>query len=165
MIDAVYTVSQSEFTEAQRIWCSRELKKLPGRVLVQVVSVIFGVFLGMSFGYVPAWLEIALGTSLLVIVLVCQWRKKAIRNYQFSMNADRMEAVHIHIDETGYRDEKTSVCGGWIAWPSFTGWRESTNVFVLGRNLTFITLPKSAIATEQQEELRALLRQHLGSPV
>ncbi len=165
MIDAVYTVSQSEFTEAQQIWCSRELKKLPGRVLVQVVSIIFGGFLGFGFHYLPRWLSIALGVSLLLIVLVSQWRKKAVRRYQFSLNADRMEAMHIYIDETGYRDEKASVSGGWIAWPGFTGWSEGPNVFVLGRNLNFIPVPKSAIAPEQQEELRALLREHLGSPI
>jgi hypothetical protein len=165
MIDVVYTLSQVEFAEAQRIWCSRELKKLPGRVMVQIVSIIFGGFLGFSFWFLPRWLSFALGVSLLLIVSVGQWRKKALRRYQFSLHADRMEAVHIYIDEMGYRDEKASICGGWIAWQGFTGWSESPNIFVLGRNLTFIAVPKSAIATEQQEELRALLIQHLGSPV
>jgi hypothetical protein len=162
MIQTVYAISRSEFVEAQKIWYSLEFKKLPGHWLLQVVSFIFGGFIYWSFRYLPAWLVLALVLSLLAQVLVTSWRKKAIRRYQYSMNAERFQEVEVRIDESGYRDQKAGECEGWIAWKSFTGWRESSEIFVLGRNLSFVTVPKRALAPSEQEELRAMLRARFG---
>jgi hypothetical protein len=163
MIDITFDLSQAEFSEAQQMWCPKELKKLPGRTLYQIISIIFGGFIGWSFQYLPAWLIGALCLSMLANVSLYLWRKKAIRRYQYSANAELMESVKVHIDETGYRNEKSTMCGGWIAWDGFNGWRESKNIFVLGRNLTFISLPKTAMSSAQQDELRTLLNSHLGA--
>jgi hypothetical protein len=157
VISTTYAISETEFVEAQKIWCSRELKKLPGRWLIQSVSILFGGFIGWSLTYLPRWLVVGLCGSLLAQVLVSVWRKKAIRHYQYSLNADRFREVEVQIDESGYRDQKPGVCSGWIGWNDFTGWRESDNVFVLGRNLSFVTVPKRALAPEEQQELRELL--------
>ena len=165
MIDVTYTLSQTEFSEAQKIWCSKQVKKLPGYVLYQVFSVVFGGLVGWSFRYLPIWLIGALSVSMLANVAVYLWRKKAIRRYQYSANAELMEAVQIHIDEVGYRNEKSGRCGGWIAWDGFTGWLENKKIFVLGRNMTFIVIPKAALSTEEQAELRSLVIQYLGKAI
>jgi YcxB-like protein len=162
MIETTYAISQNEFSEAQKIWCSRELKKLPGRWLIQTVGILLGGFIGWSFKYLPLWLVLAIAALLLAQVAVSMWRKKAIRRYQYSMNAERFQEVEVWIDESGYRDRKSGECEGWIAWKSFTGWRESADVFVLGRDLTFVTVPKRALNPMQQEELRAILKTRLG---
>jgi len=122
MIETAYAISRSEFAEAQKIWCSRELKKLPGRWLIQAVSILLGGFIGWSFKYLPPWLVLAIAVSLLAQVAVSMWRKKAIRRYQYSMNAERLLELEVWIDELGYRDRKSGECEGWIAWKSFTGW-------------------------------------------
>jgi hypothetical protein len=153
----VYAISETEFTEAQKIWCTKEYKKLPGRWVVQAVAIIFGGFVGWSFIYLPTWLVLALCGSLLAQMVVSAWRKKAIRHYQYSLHSERFREVEVQIDDTGYRDQKPGVCEGWIGWNDFTGWRENTNVFVLGRNLSFVTVPKRALTQEQQQELRGML--------
>lgn len=163
MIDVTYSISQPEFIEAQKMWCSREYKKLPGKTLYQTVSVVFGVFLGLSLPHLPLWLIASVSMCLIALVLVGQWRKNAVREYQFAQNAKQMEGIRVHIDEAGYQDEKADVCGGWISWSNFTGWRESPSIFVLGRNLKFVTIPKAPLSSEQQQELRALLQSHLGA--
>ena len=91
------------------------------------------------------------------------WRKKATRKHQYAANEEFMEEVHVHIDQTEYRSEKPEICESWMKWSSFTGWRESRNVFVFGRNLNFVTIPKGVLTPEQQNELRLLLQSHLGS--
>jgi hypothetical protein len=157
VISTVYAISEPEFTEAQKAWCSREFKKLPGRWVIQTVSIIFGGLVGWSFKYLPLWLVLALSGSLLAQIVVSAWRKKAIRHYQYSLSAERFREVEVQIDESGYRDQKPGVCECWIGWKDFTGWRESANVFILGRNLSFITVPKRVLTPEQQQELRGML--------
>jgi hypothetical protein len=163
VISTNYAISETEFVEAQKIWCPRELKKLPGRWLLQAVSIVFGGFVGWSFIYLPRWLVVGLCGSLLAQVVVSAWGKKAIRHYQFTLNADRFREVEVEIDESGYRDQKPGVCGGWIDWKDFTGWRESDNIFILGRNLSFVTVPKRALTPEQQQELRKVLSARFSS--
>jgi hypothetical protein len=165
MIQTAYTISETEFAEAQQIWCTLALKKLPGRWLVLGVSLLMGGFIGWSFQYLPFWLVCALGGSLLAFLFISQWRKKAIRHYQYTTNAEQWSDIEVWIDESGYRDEKLGRCGGWTAWTAFTGWREGTNVFILGRNLFFIPVPKSALTLEQQQELRTMLTARFGATV
>jgi hypothetical protein len=162
MIQMVYTISEAEFSEAQKLWCSRELKKLPGRWLTQGVGVLFGGFIGGSFHYLPLWLVCSLGGSLFALILVGQWRRKAIRHYQYTISAERFNDIEVSIDESGYRDRKAGKSEGWIGWSDFTGWRESANVFILGRNLTFVTIPKRALTAAQQDDLRVTLNTRLG---
>jgi hypothetical protein len=73
-----------------------------------------------------------------------------------------METVHATIDESGYRDERESVCGGWMSWASFNGWMEGSETFILGRFLNFVTIPKAALSEGQTVELRALLFEKIG---
>jgi hypothetical protein len=163
MIAVTYTISEANFNEAQKLWCPTASRNLPGRHLILGVSVILGGFIGWSLHFLPAWLSGCIGGSLLVLILVTQWRKKALRRYQFSLRAKGFEGVDVWIDSDGYRDERAGVCGGWIAWSSFTGWRETPNIFVLGRDLTFVTVPKSALSADQQAELRSILLTHMGT--
>jgi hypothetical protein len=162
MIEAVYAVSLDEYVEAQKLWCSASLKKLPGRRLIFIVSVAFGICVGASFHYLPLGLQLAVGGTMLLLVAVSSWRKKAVRAYQFKVNANALEEVHVRIDEEGYRDERPGVCGGWMGWNAITGWREGPKVFVLGRNFGFVTVPKGGLGAEQQAELRAMLSQRYG---
>jgi len=162
VIETTYFISQAEFIAAHKMWATLEYKRLPGRTLQSAACVIFGCALVVSFLYMPIGIAVALYMSLVAIILIGHWRRGEIRKYQYSQNAKQMEGLHVRIDDSGYWDEKTGIAGGWIAWTSFTGWLESPSVFVIGRNLTFTTVPKSALSTEQQQELRSLLQSHIG---
>ncbi len=162
MIETTFTISQDDFIEAQKPWCAREVKKLPGRLLLRNVSIVFGGFVGWSFHYLPVWVALSTATSLLALCLVTQWRKKALRRYQYARRIRIAETAHVRIDETGYHDDRPEMCKCWMAWGTFTGWIETSRVFIMGRDLTYITIPKASLSDEQQGELRALLNQKLG---
>lgn len=161
MIDLTYTISESEFIEAQTLWCPAAVKKLPGRVILNAAYLIFAGFLGWSIPHLAGWLQIALEGSLIGIVLIARWRRRSVARFQYFSTRDQFEDLHIRIDESGYSDEKPGRSGGWITWQGFTGWKEGSTVFVLGRTLQFITVPKAALSTEQQADLRALLTTHM----
>ena len=161
MIEAVYTVTAEEHAESQKLWCTPELKKLPGRRLLLAVSTALGVCIGLSLSRLPWWLALAMALSLASIWTVTLWRKKALKRYQYLLKQADLSNVHARIDDEGYHSERAGESSCWMGWRSFSGWRESAGVIVLGRHLTYITLPKSAFTTEQQEELRALLRRNI----
>jgi hypothetical protein len=158
MIDTTYSISQANFLEAQKMWCSDGYKHLPGRILYQFVSIVFGVLVGWSLRYLPLWMIGAVSVSLIAFYLVGQWRKNAIRKFQYSQNANQMQNMQVQIDETGYRDKKEGISEAWVSWNNFEGWRESKTIFVIGRNLNFVTIPKAGLTAEQEQELRDLLR-------
>lgn len=162
MIDTTYTISEAEFAQANALWCGDAAKKLPGYIPLQITYGVFGACIGWSLHYMPAWLWIALILSMLAVQLIVRWRRKVIRKRQFLHMSGRISDVHVRIDETGYADEKPNCCRGWNAWAGFTGWKEGSLVFVLGRNLSFTTVPKAALSLEQQDELRALLKAQIG---
>ncbi len=162
MIDTTYTISEAEFAQANALWCGDAAKKLPGHIPLQITYAIFGACIGWSLHYMPAWLWIALILSMLAVQLIVRWRRKVIRKRQFLHMSGRISDVHVRIDETGYEDEKPDCCRGWNAWTGYTGWREGSLVFVLGRNLSFTTVPKAPLSLEQQDELRALLKSQIG---
>ena len=162
MIEMVCAVSLAEATEARKLWLPKEVKKLPGHTLVLAASVISGCFLGFSLPYLPLWLRITLSASLLGLVGIIEWRKKAIRKYQHAINAEHRETARVRLDETGYHDEKEGSCRCWIGWSGFSNWREGPNIIILGRKLTYLTLPKAALSKEQLDELRTLLKSKIG---
>jgi hypothetical protein len=165
VIETTYTISQPEFIEAHKMWCSTEYKRFPGRTLQLVLCAFLGGAIGGTIFFSPPWLSVALYLSLFAMIFVSRWRQNAIRKYQFTQNAKQMEEVHVRFDDMGYHDEKADMCGGWIAWGNFSGWREGSTFFVIGRNLTFVTVPKAALTPEQQQELRSLLQSRLGASI
>jgi len=162
MIETTYTLAEEDFQEASKLWCKKEVKKLPGHALVLALAGIFGVFMGMGLSKLPPWHTLAFALIMLTWVLLSKWRRKAIAHRQFEMKGTESRDIRIRIDDTGYSDEKTDSCGGWINWPGFSGWRETPRIFVLGRQLQFVTIPKSGLTSEQQNDLRALLQAKLG---
>ena len=162
MIEMICAVSLAESNEARKLWCPKEVKKLPGHTLVLGASVFFGCCLGISLPYLPLWLGITLSVSFLALVGIIEWRKTAIRKYQHAVNAEHRETAHVRLDETGYHDEKEGSCRCWIGWSGFCNWREGPNTIILGRKLTYLTLPKAALSKEQLNELRTLLKSKIG---
>jgi len=162
VIKTTYTISEAEFVEAQKVWCAKEARKLPGRSLVFGLSIVLGVCIGLSFTYLPIWLSTAFVLTLAAQIAASYWRKRALRSHAYAVNSKRMEEVRVQIDDAGYQDERPGLCGGWMKWDSFTGWQEAKSVFILGRNMTFVTIPKRGLESSQQDELRTLLTKYLG---
>ena len=162
MIDTVYTVSEAEFSQANTIWCGGAARKIPGYVPLQFTYAVFGACIGWSLRYLPSWLWIGLILSMVAVQLIVRWRRKFLKKRQFLHMSGRMAELHVQIDDSGYRDEKSGCCGGWNAWSGYTGWKEGPLVFVLGRNLSFTTVPKAPLSPEQQTELRLLLESKIG---
>lgn len=162
MIETTYTLAEEDFQEASRLWCKKEVKKLPGHTLVLCLAAAFGGLLAHAIVSFPPWYGASLAGLTICWVLLSKWRRKAIAHRQFEMKGSETCDIKIRIDDLGYNDEKADSCGGWIHWPGFSGWRETPRIFVLGRQLQFITIPKSGLTSEQQTELRALLEAKLG---
>ena len=162
MIDTVYTVSETEFSQANVIWCGGAARKVPGYVPLQLTYALFGACIGWSLHYLPAWLWISLILSMVAVQWIVRWRRKFLKKRQFVHMSGRMAEVHVQIDDSGYRDEKPGCCSGWNAWSGYTGWKEGSLVFVLGRNLSFTPVPKASLSQEQQTQLRYLLESKIG---
>ncbi|MGA8937925.1 MAG: hypothetical protein WB439_02055 [Acidobacteriaceae bacterium] len=162
MIEATYSISKAEFTQADSLWCGGAAKKVPGYIVLLITYVVCGACIGWSLRYLPVWLWSALLLSLWAARLILDRRRKFIRKQQYEHFASRASGVHVVIDESGYRDEKPECCNGWNAWGGYTGWKEGPLVFVLGRHLQFTPIPKAPFSTEQQSELRQLLEAKLG---
>lgn len=162
MIETSYTLSEADFQEASQLWCKKEVKKLPGHTMVLCLAVIFGGLLGHAIGHLPLWYGIAVAATAVAWVVLSKWRRKAIAHRQFELMGAEGSDIRVRIDDLGYSDEKAESCGGWIRWAGFSGWRETPRIFVLGRRLHFVTIPKSALTQEQQAELRTLLQRKLG---
>lgn len=158
MVEAAYTVTQEEFTEAQKVWCPQVARQIPGYWLMQIAGVAFGACLGVAIVNLRAKFAVPLAVTLTLYFLVIQWRKRAARKYQYESKGLVREQVTVRFDDAGYHDEKEEHCGGWISWAGFSGWRETSAIFVLGRALTFITVPKRPFSPQEQEELRDLFR-------
>jgi len=163
MIETIYSVTESEFLEASGLWCPQIVKKLPGYVLSQVALGLAGSCVMISLHYLPYGLCFALVISISAWLLLGQWRTKASRKNQYVLFAEGMTDVSVRFDDDGYHDHKDGRGSTWIAWKIFTAWTETPRVFVLGINQNFLTIPKSSLSVDQQDSLRALLRQHTAS--
>ncbi len=156
MVEAVYTVTEQQFVEAAKAYCKPRAKKLPGYVLLQLFS---GIFVGLSVFITltnPSWLTAGVLGSLAALLIVQQWRKRAIPTYQASAYAEYNEEVAVRFDEQGFHSSKTGLSTTWVAWPAFTGWMETNSMFILGMKLSWIPIPKSAFSPQQQDEIRNL---------
>lgn len=147
--------------EAQRLWCPQVARRVPGYWLMQITAGIFGACFGWSLRYQPFPLIVASILSFCSVLVVGQWRKKAARKYQYKFKNESLEETSVRFDDEGYRDHKANKCGGWINWDGFSGWRETPRIFVLGRGVMFITVPKRPFSSEQQEQLRSLFAQRI----
>jgi hypothetical protein len=158
VIETVYTLTKAEFFEGQRLWCPRAVRKLPGHWLIQGVYVAFSLLILFSVRYLPFWLAIAFALCMASYAVLIVWRKDRVQAIQFDELKDSVREISLRIDSEGYHDQKESMGSCSIAWKRFTGWREGDNVFILGINLQFITIPKTALSEDQQNELRTLLQ-------
>ncbi|MDQ2924663.1 MAG: YcxB family protein [Acidobacteriota bacterium] len=158
MIETTFAISEPEFAEAQKMWCPAVVKKLPGRIPYLTIIFSLAALIGWTLHNSPVGYQLAIGFFLIALVVVSKWRKKAITKYQYSLNAERYKEVRAKIDDSGYFDHRPDESNSWLAWSLITGWLEGKTVFVLGMNLNFITIPKRALSSEQQDELRATLR-------
>ena len=163
MVEAAYIVTQEEFTEAQKLWCPRVARKIPGYWPMQLTGTAAGACLGVAIVHLAAQFSVPLVASIILYFLVIQWRKRAARTYQYEAKGRLHEQVKVRFDEAGYHDEKENHCGGWISWQGFSGWRETSTIFVLGRAVSFITVPKRPLSILQQEELRQLLQNRISN--
>ncbi len=163
MIEFRYSVTEKEFQEAQRLWCSKLSKQLPGRALLLVVAAAAVLLLSFVLQSVPLSLSLPSWLLLIVLYAINRWRGRASRLSIYQQIAPQLTEVQARFDEFGYHDEKPNSGGGWIAWARFQGWREAPEVFLLGLPLTFLTVPKKALSIPEQQELRALLVERIGS--
>ena len=161
MIEAVYTITEAEFLEAQKLWCPQVARKIPGYWVMQTTAALFGICFGLSLRYLPAPLLVGSIASFCLVLAVGQWRKRAARKYQYQQKNLSHEETSVRFDDEGYRDHKANACGGWINWDGFSAWRETPRIFVLGRGVMFITVPKRPFTAEQQDQLRALFLQRI----
>ena len=158
MIEATYTITESEFLEGQKTWCPQAAKKIPGYWPMQATGALFGACLGTSLGHLPHWLALTEAGSLILYFGTMQWRKRKARSYQYSVKHDPTETVTTKLDDIGYHYSKQSACGGWLAWNHFTGWRETDHLFILGHGLMYIAIPKRPFSPDDQVTIRAMLR-------
>jgi hypothetical protein len=156
MVEATYTVTEKQFTEAAAAYCKPIARKYPGYIWLQIA---LGSFVGLTFATTlsnPVWLNVALLTTLLAVFVTQQWRKKAVPVYQASAYAEYNEQVSVQFDEEGVHTEKSGRSKAWMAWPLFTGWMETEHMFIVGMGLSWIPVPKAAFSSLQQDELRTL---------
>jgi len=158
VIETTYSLTQGEFAEAQALWCPQATKKLPGAWLMTSIYIAFGVVFGLSLSQIPVGIGIAFALWFIAFLALATWRKRLLVKFQYEQMGESARDVILRLDDVGYHDYKEGSGSCTIAWKRFTGWRESPNIFVLGLNLQFITIPKAALSEDQQSELRALLQ-------
>jgi hypothetical protein len=161
MIRTSYVVSQSEWAEAQQLWSKRASTKLPGSKGLKWVGFSLGIPIGLSVHYIPLWLSGLFALYLLGAYLFDRWRKKAIRQYLYAQATDRDQETELTIDDDGYTSERPGFNECRMKWRCFTGWREGSTVFVLGRSIQFCIVPKSSLDEQQRTELRDVLNANL----
>jgi len=163
VIETVYTLTEAEFFEGQQSWCPRAVRKLPGHSLIQGVYFVFSALVGVSVIELPLPLGIALALGFALYIALIAWRKKRIQALQFQQLGDSVIGISLKTDAFGYHEYKEGSGSCSIAWKRFTGWRETPNVFVLGMDVRFITIPKAALSQDQQNELRSLFQTSINA--
>lgn len=158
MIETTYSLKQEEFVEAQKLWCPQATKRLPGAWLMTSVYIAFGVLFGLSISQIPIAIGTALALWFIAFLALAAWRQRLLLKAQYEQMGEAVNDVSLRLDDQGFHDFKEGSGSCSIAWRRFTGWREGTNVFILGLNLQFITIPKAALSPDQQNELRSLLQ-------
>jgi hypothetical protein len=67
----------------------------------------------------------------------------------------------VKITDAGFHDH-TELSDSQAEWKTFVGWAENEQVFILlYSTIMFVPIPKRAMTEAQQQEVRALLKQHL----
>lgn len=163
MIETTYSVTEAEYVEAQALWCPIAVRKLPGHWLYQGTLILIATCMAWVAHFAPVLSVLAWASSVWLWFIVLNWRKKAIRKYQYSLAAERMQNVSLRIDEGGFHEHKENSGTCFIPWNQFSGWREGKSIFVLGMNLTPIPIPKSCLLPGQQASLRSTLETSIKS--
>jgi hypothetical protein len=165
MIEAVYTLTEEEFIEGSKIWCPQAVKKVPGYWPLQIFFFAFCAGIGLGLHYYPPKFQVVMAVLFFGWLGISQWRRSAARKYQYQSKSNQREEVSVKLDDVGYHDNKAGVCGGWIAWSGFTAWRETENIFLLGRDLNYVSIPKRPFTEEQQDEIREMIRANVQGKV
>ena len=157
MIDVRYSVTQEEFQQAQKLWCPAQIKKVPGRYLVLGLGITLGVLVGWSLHYLPLWLSSSIYGLMLATYFAQRWRRRKALVFQYDRMRKDLEDISVRFDDVGYHYAREARHEGSWMWPAFTGWREGPLVVVIGRGLSFVTVPKRALNAQEMETLRTLL--------
>lgn len=157
MIETTYSVTEAEYVEGQALWCPMAVRKLPGHWLYQCTFILIAACMAWVAHFAPLLPVFAWVFSVCLWIITLNWRKKAIRKYQYYLAAECMQNVSLRIDEGGFHEHKENSGTCFIPWNRFTGWREGKSIFVLGMDLMSIPIPKSCLSPDQQAALRSTL--------
>ncbi len=91
----------------------------------------------------------------------CQWYAPYVIARKMMASPDARSARTVDANDRGLYDH-TDVSDARLDWSMFVGWSENDRVFtLLPSEVSFLPVPKRAMTPVQQDEFRALLRQHI----
>jgi hypothetical protein len=162
VIDVQFTVTESEYLEAQHLFMREQQRKSRwwrwGVWLVLLVSTADTLvttsrpippytFVCVIFCFFPLW------NGLL--------RKMAFRK-RFAKEKQSLTNAHVVVGHEGYRCDVPGMGSGITEWGAISGWLEGKTVFVLRSGYLMRIVPKSPLTEEQIESVRLLFAQEIG---
>jgi hypothetical protein len=166
-----YAISQEEYVEAARLWSTLETKQRHNSLMTSWRGVVFfftifaiGLIMSQGGMIVSAWMIGGMAAIWLIAFILQKWVCPRYLNKAFDEQRSGLD-IRLYLGEEHIESERADGSStGRYLWSAFVKYLESENTLVLYLNrLQFIIIPKRAISSEQQEELRSLLRTHIAT--
>lgn len=158
-LSLVYHITQDDYLAAQR---AHQRRNRSGRIQYALGMILFGwfVFLAVfSLIFTPRiWINY---TAPLVLAAGYLYIYYFAHRMGYRRNASLFSDIAVDVTEEGLRIV-TPHSDSMVKWSRYQRWVESDKVFLLYMAVrTFNIIPKRILSQEQQESLRAMLRQHI----
>src|SRR5882724_949328 len=154
-MDVRFLLTYQDFADAQRTHRRRWFKAVViGLIIVTGLGILWAVTREVQRAYLYA---LPLWSLLLLLSLTFNRAWKGNFNKAFPTPRN----IHYSFEEDAVRVD-TEVAQATLQWPSFQFFREGKNIFLIyPQPRMFNMIPKRVLSTEQQQELRELLKRKL----
>ena len=171
MIDICFTVTESEYLEAQKLFVRHQYRNVIRLrwilVAVYIASSLAVPFIG-SRPHHPSPLHVLLSLFMSVCVVVAiLGAKNLLQRLAFGRRFRKekrfLTDVHARIDDQGYWCEIPGVGSGMMEWLAFDRWTEGYTVIFLVTGSSMTMVSKSSLTPPQLSELRMMLQTRVSA--
>lgn len=161
-VKANFTITRDEYVRAIRRYYKTELqlkRDLPG----SIIAIVAGVWVLQSTSTPAfAWMLIVLGGGVFVLVVyTTTYLPQVIYRSQPKLKSEyrlefRDDGIGFHTDEMASE----------LKWSIYHSWRRDDEFYILHYGKRDISvIPRRALLNRADDQLAALLRQHIGPPL
>jgi len=163
-MELTYTLAPDDYRQCLKAYRNRRFLRRWFWRLMWVATI---VFVALPLGALilhnrQAYLQLRpLGFVGMLWAIVFIGGPRRMGNKLINGNPGAREPRTVEISDAGI-NSRTSINETKLAWPSIVGWSEGPKVFTLFLSpISFFPVPKRAMTDVQQQEFRALLKQHV----